>query len=193
MRSEAMAKLVAAFRSLPGVGAKTAFRYAYNIIEMDEEQAQNFINAIKEAKQKIKLCAICGNYCEHDVCEICQTRDKKTICVVSEPKDIISFEKIGEFNGVYHVLHGTLDFQKGIGVDEIKIKELVDRLEGVKEVIIATNPDVTGELTSSYLAGLIKPLGIKVSRLAYGISVGSEIEYADEMTLSRALQDRKEL
>lgn len=193
MQSEAMSRLVAAFRSLPGVGAKTALRYAYSIIEMDEDKSDNFIAAIKEAKEKIRLCSVCGNYCENDVCNICVSRDKSVICVVGEPKDIMAFEKMGEFRGAYHVLHGTLDFQKGIGVDDIRIKELAARLTGVKEVIIATNPDVSGELTASYIAGLIKPLGIKVSRLAYGISVGSEIEYADEMTLLRALQDRKEL
>lgn len=193
MHSEAMAKLIGAFRSLPGVGAKTAQRYAYSIIEMDQEKAQSFLSAIKDAKQRIKWCSVCGNYCEDDICDICQSRDKKVICVVSEPKDINAFEKMGEFCGVYHVLHGALDFQKGIGVDDIRIKELVARLADVKEVIIATNPDVSGELTASYIAGLIKPIGIKVSRLAYGISVGSEIEYADEMTLLRALQDRKEL
>ncbi|MDD4315644.1 MAG: recombination mediator RecR [Clostridia bacterium] len=193
VETEAMSRLVAAFRKLPGVGAKTAQRYAYSMLEMDGESTANFIQAIKEAKERIVLCSVCGNYCENGICKICSTRDKTTICVVGEPKDINAFEKMGGFEGVYHVLHGTLDFQKGIGVEDIRIKELASRLAGVKEVIIATNPDVSGELTASYLAGMIKPLGIKVSRLAYGISVGSEIEYADELTLQRALQDRKEL
>ena len=127
------------------------------------------------------------------MCEYCRSRDKKTMCGVAQPKDIAPFEKTGSYNGVYHVLHGTIDFRNGVGVDDIRIKELLARLVGVEEVIIATNPDVSGELTASYLAGQIKPLGIKVTRLAYGISVGSEIEYADEITLQRALSDRKEL
>lgn len=189
----AMARLVAAFRSLPGVGIKTAFRYAYCIIDMEEQQVQQFTDAINDAKKKIKLCNICGNYCEENICNICNERDKNVICVVSQPKDIVAFEKIGDYNGVYHVLHGSLDFQKGIGVEDIRIKELISRLTDVKEVIIATNADVSGELTSSYIANIVKPLNIKVTRLAYGISIGSEIEYADEVTLARALQDRKEL
>ncbi len=192
-QTEALARLVAEFRNLPGVGVKTAFRYAYKLIEMDEHEVLQFIETIRDAKKKIKLCKICGNYCEGDTCGICESRDKEIICVVSQPKDINAFEKMGEYNGVYHVLHGSLDFQKGMGVDDIRIKELVARLTDVKEVIIATNADVSGELTSSYIANLIKPLGIKVTRLAYGISIGSEIEYADEVTLARALQDRKEL
>lgn len=188
-----MARLIAAFRKLPGVGAKTAQRYAYKIIEMEKADADSFVESIKDAKMRIKFCSVCGNYCEGNECAICASRDRTTICVVSEPKDILAFEKMGDFEGVYHVLHGALDFQKGIGVEDIKIKELMGRLCGVKEIIIATNPDVTGELTSSYIASLIKPTGIKVTRLAYGISMGSEIEYADELTLQRALQDRKEL
>lgn len=188
-----MTRLIASFRKLPGVGAKTAQRYAYRIIEMEKSDTESFVEAIKDAKERIKFCSICGNYCEGCECEICATRDRTTICVVSEPKDILAFEKMGDYYGVYHVLHGALDFQKGIGVEDITIKELLGRLCNVKEVIIATNPDVTGELTSSYIASQIKPIGIKVTRLAYGISMGSEIEYADEMTLQRALQDRKEL
>ena len=193
MHNEAITRLIASLRKLPGVGAKTAMRYAYSLLEMEDEQVTSFIESIKNAKERIVLCSVCGNYSERGVCEICSSRDKSVICVVSEPKDILAFEKMGGFDGVYHVLHGSLDFQKGIGVEDIRIKGLVDRLKGVKEIIIATNPDVTGELTSSYLANLIKPLGIKVSRLAYGISIGSEIEYADELTLQRAMQDRKEL
>lgn len=193
LQSDALTNLVAVFRTLPGVGVKTAFRYAYKVIEMDNSQVAQFIEAIEEAKEKINFCSVCGNYCEGDCCTICQHRDKSVICVVSQPKDITSFEKIGEYNGVYHVLHGSLDFQKGIGVDDIKVKELMARLTGVREIIVATNADVSGELTASYIANSIKPLGIKVTRLAYGISIGSEIEYADEITLARALKDRKEL
>ena len=193
MRNEAINRLIAAFRKLPGAGNKTAMRYAYSVLKMDEKDVQAFIEAIKNAKERIKLCSLCGNYTETEVCDICSKRDKTVICVVSEPKDILPFEKMGGFNGVYHVLHGALDFQKGVGADDIRIKELIDRLVGVKEVIIATNPDISGELTASYLANLIKPLGVKVSRLGYGLSIGIEIEYADALTLQRALQDRKEL
>ncbi len=191
--TDSMSRLVACFRRLPGVGTKTAMRYAYSVIENDEEFANEFASAVTDAKKNIHFCAECGNYTEDEVCEFCRTRNKKVICVVAQPKDIAPFEKTGSFDGVYHVLHGTIDFRNGVGVDDIRIKELLSRLVGVEEVIIATNPDVSGELTASYLAGQIKPLGIKVTRLAYGISVGSEIEYADEITLQRALSDRKEL
>lgn len=188
-----MARLVAQFRTLPGVGLKTATRYAYSVIEKDEDYAREFARNIIEAKEKIHFCRECGNYTDADVCEICLSRDRSVICVVAEPKDVAPFEKMGDFGGVYHVLHGVVDFQKGIGVEDIRIKELLARLSGVKEVIVATNPDIGGELTATYLANQIKPLGITVSRLAYGISVGSEIEYADELTLQRALKDRKTL
>ena len=193
MQSESLNKLVASFRKLPGVGTKTALRYAYKIIESSDEDAQKFAENILNAKRNIHFCSVCGNYTENDVCEICSTRNQKIICVVAQPKDIEPFEKMGTFTGVYHVLHGVLDFQNGIDADKIRIRELLARLQGVEEVIIATNPDVCGELTSTYLANTIKPLGIKVTRLAYGISVGSEIEYADEITLQRALSDRKTL
>ncbi|MCI5791295.1 MAG: recombination mediator RecR [Clostridiales bacterium] len=193
MESESMARLIAKFRTLPGVGLKTATRYAYSVIEKDVTYAEEFAEAIVDAKRKIHFCKECGNYTDAEICDICATRDKSVICVVAEPKDIAPFEKMGDFNGVYHVLHGVIDFQKGVGVDDIRIKELLARLTGVKEVIVATNPDIGGELTATYLANLIKPLGITVSRLAYGISVGSEIEYADELTLQRALKDRKKL
>ncbi|NLL56431.1 MAG: recombination protein RecR [Clostridiales bacterium] len=191
MQIPSLSRLIAKFKSLPGVGIKTATRYAYNIIEGSKENAQEFASAILDAVNSIHFCSVCGNFTDIDVCSICQERDKTTICVVSDPKDINAFEKMGEYKGVYHCLHGTIDFQKGRGVDDIRIKELMSRLTGVKEVIIATNADISGELTASYLANQIKPLGIKVSRLAYGISLGSEIEYADELTLQRALQDRK--
>ncbi len=190
--TDSMTRLVACFRRLPGVGNKTAIRYAYSIIEGDKESAQEFSSALLDVKEHIRFCAECGNYTEDELCEFCRSRSKKTICVVAQPKDIAPFEKTG-YNGVYHVLHGTIDFRNGVGIDDVRIKELMARLVGVEEVIIATNPDVSGELTASYIAGQIKPLGIKVTRLAYGISVGSEIEYADEITLQRALSDRKEL
>ena len=190
---EALARLVAQFTKLPGVGQKTAQRYAYKIINMSEEEVEAFAEAIVESKQKVHYCPICGGYTDKDVCDICSTRDKKVICVVKEPKDVAAFEKVKDFRGVYHVLHGTINPLLGVGVDDIRIKELLQRLDGVEEVIMATNPDVDGEATAVYIALLIKPMGIKVSRIASGISMGSDIEYADEVTLSRALQDRKQL
>lgn len=193
MLPEAEAKLIAAFRKLPAVGMKSAERYAYAVLKMSKEEAEDFANAILEAKEKIHICPECGDYTDLEVCERCQTADKSVICVVGEPKDIHAIEKIGSYNGMYHALHGLLDFRKGVGVDNIRIKELLNRLEGVKEVILATNPDISGEMTANYIAGLIKPMGIKVTRLAHGIPMGSEIEYADEMTLGRALSDRKEM
>ena len=194
MQTESLNKLIACFRTLPGVGTKTAIRYAYKIIESSLDDVEKFSNALLNAKRSIKFCSVCGNYTEHETCDFCRNRNKKTICVVAQPKDIDAFEKMGTYTGVYHVLHGVLDFQNGIDADKIRIRELLMRLNGdVEEVIIATNPDVCGELTGAYLAKIIKPLGIKVTRLAYGISIGSEIEYADEVTLKRALDDRKPL
>ncbi len=187
-----LARLVAQFSKLPGVGAKTAQRYAYKLINMSEEEVAEFAQAMIETKKNVHYCSVCGNYTEDDVCDICKTRDRSIVCVVKEPKDIIAFEKIKDFGGVYHVLQGTLNPMQGIGVDDIRIKELMSRLVGVKEVIMATNPDIDGEATATYIARLIKPMGIKVTRLASGISMGSDIEYADEVTLSRALADRKE-
>lgn len=193
MMPEALSRLVAEFRKLPAVGLKTASRYAYSILEMTEADAEDFANAVIEARRKIHICKLCGDYTEGEICQRCQTADKSTILVVGEPKDIRAIEKLGTYNGLYHALHGLLDFRKGVGAENIRIKELLERLNGVKEVILATNPDISGEMTANYLAGLIKPMGIKVTRLAHGIPMGSEIEYADEMTLERALDDRKEL
>lgn len=193
MQPEALTKLIAQLRKLPAVGLKTATRYAYAIIDMDEEEVKDFLEAIEEAKSTIHFCSECGNYTDREICARCETADKSIICVVQEPRDVQAFEKLGTYNGLYHVLHGALDFQKGIGAEQIRIRELITRLDGVKEVIIATNPDVSGEMTATYIAQLLKPLGVKVTRLAHGIPMGSEIEYADEMTLSRALNDRKEL
>lgn len=191
MHPEALSRLIAQLRKLPAVGLKTATRYAFHLIDMSEEEVEEFVEAIQEAKETIHFCSECGNYTDKEICERCENADKSVICVVEEPRDIQAFEKMGTYNGLYHVLHGALDFQKGIGAEQIRIKELLTRLNGVEEVIIATNPDVSGEMTATYLAQLLKPLGIKVTRLASGIPMGSEIEYADEMTLSRALNDRK--
>ena len=186
-------RLVAQLTKLPGVGAKTAQRYAYSIIRMDEKDVEEFANAIVECKKRIHYCSICGNYTDKDVCDICATRDKSIICVVKEPKDIIAIERTKDYDGVYHVLHGTLNPLAGIGPDDISIKQLLKRLDGVKEVILATNLDVEGEATAVYIARLIKPMGIKVTRIAGGISMNSEIEYADEVSLGRAMQNRTEL
>lgn len=190
---EPMAKLIAAFTRLPGVGAKTAQRYAYAIINMSEQDASEFAQAILESKERVHYCSICGNYTDQDICDVCQSRDKSVICVVKEPRDVAVFEKLKDYKGVYHVLHGTINPLMGVGPNDIRVKELLSRLEGVEEVIMATNPDVDGEATAVYIARLIKPMGIKVTRLAHGIPIGAEIEYADENTLSRALMDRREI
>lgn len=192
---EPIGKLINEFSKLPGVGAKTAQRYAYKIINMTETEAQSFAQAIIDAKKKVKYCSVCGNFSENDVCDICKNRQSETICVVKEPKDCIAIEKLSEFNGTYHVLHGTISPMDGIGPNDIRIKELLERINkgDVKEVIMATNPDVEGEATAMYISRLIKPLGIKVTRLASGISIGTDLEYADEVTLSRAFVDRKQI
>ncbi len=190
---ESIQKLINSFSSLPGVGQKTAQRYAYAVIAMEKEDAERFASAIAEVKDRIKFCRQCGNFTEDDVCNICRTRDHSVICVVSEPKDILSLERVAGRTFVYHVLGGTLNPLDGKGPDDLRIKELLARLDGVSEVIMATNPDVEGEATAIYIARLLKPLGIKVTRIAQGISMGSEIEYADEVTLSRALESRREI
>lgn len=193
IQSESVSALISAFRTLPGVETKTAARYAYKIIDGSMEDAEAFAAAILSAKRNVKFCSVCGNYTENDICEFCTTRSDKVICVVAQPKDIDPIEKTGVFNGAYHVLHGVIDIQKGIDADKIRIRELIKRLSSgrTEEVIVATNPDLGGELTGAYIAAAVKPLGIKVTRLAYGISVGSEIEYADANTLQHAIDDRK--
>ena len=192
---EPIGRLINQFTKLPGVGSKTAQRYAYKIINMTEEEAAEFAESILRAKREVRYCSVCGNYTDKEICDICSTRDGWVICVVKEPKDGLAMEKSHEFKGVYHVLHGALSPMEGITPNDIRIKELLARIAkgGVKEVIMATNPDVEGEATAMYISGLLKPLGIKVTRLAHGIPVGSELEYADEITLSRALLDRKEM
>ena len=192
---EPIGKLINEFSKLPGVGKKTAQRYAYKIIDMPEADARAFADAIIGVKRKVKYCEVCGNFTEKEKCEICSTRDSSSICVVKEPKDVAAIEKLHEFKGVYHVLHGVIDPMEGIGPNDIRIRELLARLQGgeVKEVIVATNPDVSGDATAMYLARLIKPLGITVTRLAHGIPIGSEIEYTDDVTLTRAFVERNEL
>lgn len=178
---------------LGGVGQKTAQRYAYRVVEMSDAEAAEFAEAIYDVKKSVRYCSECGNFSESDVCDICSTRDKKVICVVAQPKDVLAVEKSGAFTGVYHVLHGTISPLEGRSADDIRIKELLKRLDGVEEVIVATNPDVEGEATAMYIARLLKPLGVKVTRPAQGISMGSDIEYADEVTLSRAIETRTSL
>lgn len=192
---EPIGRLINEFSNLPGVGAKTAQRFAYKVVNMTDEQAKNFAEAILNVKKNVHYCKICGNFSEEDVCDVCKIRSKEVICVVKEPKDVIAIEKLNEFNGVYHVLHGTLAPIDGIGPDDINIKGLLTRIAegGVREVIMATNPDVEGEATAMYISNLIKPLGIKVTRLAHGIPIGTDLEYADEVSLARAFIDRKTL
>lgn len=189
---EPIGRLINEFSKLPGVGKKTAQRYAYKIVDMSEGEAKEFADAILSVKRKVKYCKICGNFTEEEVCGICRSRDSGSICVVKEPKDVIAIEKLHEFKGVYHVLHGVIDPLSGVGPNDIRIRELLARLQEseVKEVIVATNPDVSGDATAMYIAKLIKPLGIPVTRLAHGIPVGSEIEYTDDVTLARAFVER---
>ncbi len=190
---EPLAKLIAEFTKFEGVGEKTAARYAYSILKRSDAEVEDLIEALRDVKQKVRFCKVCGNYTDGDVCDICKSRDKSVICVVKEPKDVQAFEKVKSYKGVYHVLHGVISPIEHVGPDDINIRGLLDRLDGVKEVIIATNPDVEGEATALYIARLIKPLGIKVTRIARGLPEGSVIEYADEMTLSTALRTRVEL
>ena len=192
---EPIGRLINEFSKLPGVGAKTAQRFAYRIINMPDEEAKSFAEAVLSAKKNVHYCKICGNFSEGDICDVCKNRAADIICVVKEPKDVIAIEKLNEFSGVYHVLHGTISPLDGIGPDDINIKGLLSRIAegGVNEVIMATNPDVEGEATAMYITNLIKPLGIKVTRLAHGLPIGTDLEYADEVSLARAFVDRKTL
>ncbi len=192
---EPIGKLINEFSKLPGVGKKSAQRYAYKIISMSDSEAQEFASAILNVKKKVHYCKVCGNFTENEVCEICKQRDGKTICVVKEPKDVIALEKLHEYKGVYHVLHGVINPMEGIGPNDIRIRELLARISEseVEEVILATNPDVEGDATAMYIAKLLKPLGVKCTRLSRGIPIGSEIEYTDDVTLSRAFLERKEV
>ena len=187
--------LIEQFQKLPGVGRKTAQRLAFFMLSLPEEEAQGFANAIINAKKTVKFCSVCQNLTDSEVCGICEdkSRDTETICVVSDPKDVAAIEKTREYNGLYHVLHGCISPMNGIGPDDVRIKELIARVAqgGVREVIMATNPDTEGEATAMYISRLLKPFGISTSRLAYGIPVGGHLEYADEMTLTRALSGRR--
>lgn len=191
---EPIGKLINQFSRLPGVGKKTAQRYAYKIIGMTDAEAKEFAEAVLYCKRRVRYCNVCGNFTEEETCDICKNRAATSICVVKEPKDVIAMEKLHEFKGVYHVLHGVISPMDGVGPNDIRIKELLARVTPeVKEVIMATNPDVEGEATAMYIAKLLKPLGVNVTRLAHGIPIGGELEYTDEVTLSRALSERKSI
>lgn len=194
---ESLQKLAEKFARLEGVGRKSAMKMAFSVLDMSVEEAGEFAAAILDAKEKIHLCPICQNITDKDVCPICAdlNRDKTTVCVVSDPKVVISMEKVREYKGVYHVLHGVISPMNGVTPEKLKIKELLERIgDGeIEEVIVATNPTVEGEATAMYLARLLKPLGLKVTRLAYGVPMGSDLEYADEITLFRAIEGRTDV
>ena len=194
---ESLQKLAEQFGRLQGVGRKNAMKMAFSVLDMTEGEAAEFANAILEAKAKIHLCPICQNLTDRDICPICADpqRDRRTVCVVSDPRVVLSMEKVREFKGLYHVLHGVISPMNGITPDKLKIKELLARVgEGdIDEVIVCTNPTVEGEATAMYLSRLLRPLGVKVTRLAYGVPMGADLEYADEVTLFRALEGRREL
>jgi recombination protein RecR len=190
-------KLVEQFERLPGIGSKSAQRLAYFVLNMPKEQARVFSEAIIDAHEKIRRCSVCCNFSDQETCPVCRSavRDKTTICVVETPRDAAAIEGTGEYKGVYHVLHGVISPLNGMGPDQLCIKQLLARMNSgeVQEVIMATNPTVEGEATAMYLSRLLKPLGVRITRLAYGIPVGGDLEYADDVTLARALEGRSEL
>lgn len=194
---EPIARLMDSFMKLPGIGAKTAARLAFFCMDMREEDVLNFANSLISCKRDLRMCSVCGNVTQEDPCEICAdtTRDRTKILVVEDARDVMSMERMKEYKGLYHVLHGVLSPMEGTGPDDINITSLITRLQDpeIQEVIIATNATAEGEATAMYLSRLIKPAGIKVTRLAHGLAVGSDIEYADEMTLFRAVEGRREL
>jgi recombination protein RecR len=194
---EALAKLIDAFTRLPGIGPKTAGRLAFHVLRMKEEDVTDFAKALVNVKRNLHYCSVCCNITDVDPCRICmdKSRDPSIICVIQEPKDLVAMERTREFRGYYHVLHGAISPMEGIGPDEIYVAELLKRLgdETVQELIMATNPNIEGEATAMYLSRLIKPFGIKVTRIAHGLPVGGDMEYADEVTLTKALEGRREL
>ena len=193
----ALERLTEQFAKLPGIGGKTAQRLAFHLLSLPEEETREFAAAIVEAKESVHLCPCCQNLTDRDICPICddESRDKGIICVVADPKDVIAMERAREFSGVYHVLHGVISPLNHIGPDDIRIRELLTRVGNseVREVIMATNPDTEGEATAMYISRLLRPMEVRVTRLAYGVPVGSQLEYADEVTLSRALEGRQEI
>ncbi|GAB6932005.1 MAG TPA: recombination mediator RecR [Calditerricola sp.] len=194
---EPIAKLIEGLMKLPGIGPKTAGRLAFYVLSMDEEDVLDLAKALVNAKRQLRHCSVCQNITDVDPCRICRDpkRDRSVICVVQDPKDVVAMEKTHEFHGLYHVLHGALSPMDGVGPDDLRIAELLERLktEPVQEVILATNPTIEGEATAMYLARLIKPAGIRVTRIAHGLPVGGDLEYADEVTLTKALEGRREL
>jgi recombination protein RecR len=192
-----VAKLIEEFEKLPGIGHKTAQRLAFHMLNLPVDKADGLANAIKEAKLKTRYCSICSNLTESDPCMICSgaNRDHGVICVVEDARDVVAMERIREFKGLYHVLQGVISPMEGIGPGDIRIKELLQRIRDneIREVILATNPDVEGEATAMYISKLLKPIGIKTTRIAHGIPVGGDLEYADEVTLAKALEGRREL
>ena len=193
----ALDNLIDRFASLPGIGRKSAQRLAFYVLSLPDEEALAFADTIRTAKKEVKHCSVCRNYTDHEICPICASdrRDRSVICVVSDPKDVLSIERAREYNGLYHVLHGVISPMNHIGPDDIGVKELLIRAsnEEVREVIMATNPDTEGEATAIYISRLLKPFGLKVTRLAYGSPVGSNLEFADDATLTRALEGRTEI
>lgn len=194
---EPLAKLIEAFSRLPGIGSKTAARLAFHTLQMREEDVMDFAKALANVKKSLHYCSVCCNITDVDPCRICadKKRDASIICVVQDPKDVVAMERTKEFQGYYHVLHGAISPMEGIGPDEIRMAELLQRLsdEQVQELILATNPNIEGEATAMYLSRLVKNFGIKVTRIAHGLPVGGDLEYADEVTLTRALEGRREL
>lgn len=189
--------MVAQLSSLPGIGHKSAQRLAYHIISMPLEEVRELANAVYQGRKAIRYCECCGNYAAGELCDICadERRHNGQICVVRDPRDVAAIERMRDFHGTYHVLHGTLSPMDGIGPEDIRIKELLSRLQDdqVKEIILATNPDIEGEATAAYIARLVKPMGLLVTRIAHGVPVGSDLEYADEITLSKAMEGRREM
>jgi len=190
-------RLMEHFASLPGIGRKSAQRLAFHLLDMPEAEAKSFADSILEARRAIHCCSICQNFTDRDICEICSSpkRDGSVICVVEDPKDVLAFERLQEYTGRYHVLHGLISPLNGVGPEQIRVKELLTRLRDtdVSEIIMATNPTIEGEATAMYISRLLKPLGIKVTRLAFGIPVGGELEYADTVTLNKALENRVDM
>lgn len=195
-----LAKLIEHFRALPGIGSKTAVRLAYHVLDMDVAKARALASAILEAREKIGFCSVCCNLSDQDPCAICgsEKRDRSKICVVEQPQDVAAIERMKDYKGLYHVLHGSLSPLSGVGPENLRVKELLHRLEGERgaettEIIMATNPTVEGEATAMYLARLLKPAGLKVTRIAHGLPIGGDLEYADEVTLAKAIENRKEI
>ncbi|MCB8565516.1 recombination mediator RecR [Fusobacterium ulcerans] len=197
MATKSLERLIDEFNKLPGIGRKSATRLAFHILEMSEEQVEKFSEAMKEVKKTIKKCPVCGDFCENDLCNICadETRDKEIVCVVEDSRDIISFEKTGKYNGTYHVLNGKIAPLNGMTPDKLNIKSLLERVAAtdINEVILALNPDLEGETTSLYLTKFLKPFGVKITKIASGIPIGGNIEFADTATISKALDGRHEV